>query len=157
MLYEHVRTELRAVGRLPIVIPELAWDEAVKGKHGPGRQAFMTAIAGAPTSWDAASAENQLFIRMFAGKEADLGDGERAGIAYACVRTDTVFVTLDKLAMRRAVEHLRGRVLTAFGLLDAWVASNVIPAVILATFAKRYAASGASKDHPAPLWLPTAT
>jgi hypothetical protein len=152
-LFNHVGTQLIGVGRLPIVIPEFVWNEVKSGKVGPVRAAFMTAIAGAHTSWDVTSAEHAAFLRLYSGCEARLGDGERAAIAYAHVHPDAIVVTVDQLALKRAVEHLRGRVLSAFGLLDAFVTSGRIAREVLDLFAMKYSATPLGKDHPPPLWL----
>lgn len=157
MLFKHVSSELMAAGRLPVVIPELVWDEVAEGSPRAARIAFMTSIAGTNTAWHAGAPENLLSLRMYSGVEVRLGDGERAAIAYAYLHPDSVFVTLDHLALRRGAEHLRSRVLTIFGALDEWVQSGIISAAVLNTFAKKYAATGTGKEHPVPVWLPALT
>jgi hypothetical protein len=152
-LFMHVGAELSALGRLPIVIPEFIWNEVASGPRGPVRAAFMTAIAGGPTTWDAASPEHAVFLRLDKGVEANLGDGERAGIAYAYVHPAAVFVTRDQLALYRAVEQLHGRILSIFGLLDALVSSGRAGRAVLDTFVKKYQGTGTGKDHPVPLWV----
>jgi hypothetical protein len=152
-LFNHVGPDLAGLGRLPVIVPELIWGEVGSGRRGPNRAEFMTAIAGGPTAWDVAAPEHAAFLRLYAGVEASLGDGERAAIAYAFVHPPAVFVSGDMRALRRAVEHLRGRTLSIFGLLDNLVSAGRVPKDVFDTFARRYAATELGKQHPVPLWV----
>ena len=117
--------EFRALGRLPVVITDSVWDELTVNAAANGArdasvkeaQALLEAIAGGPTVLEPETQEAATLVEL-QGEVAAEHEGEHSIMAYAVHNADVVPVLLDLRATRRAVEELRGRVLSLHGFLD---------------------------------------
>lgn len=117
--------EVRALGRLPVIITDSVWDELTVNAGANGAwessvkeaEALLQAIAGAPTVLEPETAEAATLVKL-QGKFAAEHEGEHSIMAYAFHNADVLPVLLDLRATRRAVEELKGRVLSLHGFLD---------------------------------------
>jgi predicted nucleic acid-binding protein len=145
---------LKAVGRLPVVVTDVVWDEVIG--ESEGRQSMreneqlrelLHVIAGGPTEIHPQTPEALAFAQLDAPK---FGAGERSMIAYALSHPDVTVVLIDKLALHRAIEELRGeRVLSLHGWLRAMEPYGLgrrIAQAISSAFCKAY------PQHRPPLW-----
>jgi hypothetical protein len=102
---------------------------------------LMKAIATSAVTWDDLDPIHDTWKKVTSGVERKFGVGERAVIAYS-LHAQATAVICDQLTLKRAVEHLRGKVLSTFGLLGALVEAGSIPATLASTFEARYRATG---------------
>ncbi len=121
----HAKT-LTQLGRLPVVVTDIVWDEltVVAANTGKVREEtlaemkdLLVAIAGAPTLLEPATPEIEAYARLHPGADAE-DAGEHSLIAYASQHPDVTGVLFDRKALHRAVEELRGRVLSIHGFLE---------------------------------------
>ncbi|MGZ3457580.1 MAG: hypothetical protein ACXU86_03650 [Archangium sp.] len=121
----HTRT-LTRLGPLPVIITDTVWEELTTGAERTGKvpratldemQQMLEAIAGAPTTLEPATSEAAAFARLHSGPGTE-DAGEHSLIAYASQHQDVIAVLFDRRALFRAVEELRGRVLSIHGFLD---------------------------------------
>jgi len=120
---EQAGAEIRSdVGRvLPLVVTDVVWDELeAPGDRQHRAQAFATAIAGHVTVLQANSPEAGTWAALQSDPRTE-GAGEHSVIAYCVHHPDSIGVFQDKAALRRAVEELRGRVLSFHGLIGELV------------------------------------
>lgn len=119
-----IAPELIKLGRLPVILTDIVWDEFVEGpKRSGANQATIkqaeelaVAIAGSETAIMSGSAEASALARLTTPPMTeDLG--ELSIIAYASVHTADVAVLLDRKALHRAVEELGPRVISMYGFL----------------------------------------
>lgn len=114
-----------ALGRLPIVVTDVVWDELTIGAKLKGArqetveeaEALLRALAGAPTVLQPESAEAAILADLQRPPETE-GAGEHSVIAHAYHHSDETAVLLDRRAMYRGVEELRGRVISFHGFLE---------------------------------------
>ncbi len=137
---------------LPVVVTDVVWDEL----HAPGdphnrARTFAQNIAGSVTELAPDSAEAETFLSLQATPKTE-GPGEHSVIAYCYHHLDTIAVLQDKGALRRAIEELRGRILSFHGFLAALVAEGHIgweeATVIAARYRRQYVQSRL------PVWWP---
>jgi hypothetical protein len=108
-------------GGLPVIVTDVVWDELeAPGDDQHRTRTFATAIAGKVTVLEAESAEAATWVAL-QGDPRTEGPGEHSVIAHCIHHPDTIAVLQDKAALRRAVEELRGRVLSFHGLVGALV------------------------------------
>ncbi len=114
-----------ALGALPVVITDVVWDELTVGARNNGARqatvdevdAMLKAIAGAPTVLQPESPEAGTLVDLQRPPETE-GVGEHSVIAYALHHSGETAVLLDRRALHRGVEELRGRVISFHGFLD---------------------------------------
>jgi hypothetical protein len=121
----HAKT-LTQLGRLPVVVTDTVWDELTLIAENTGKarpetlvemKELLVAIAGAPTLLEPATPESEAYARLHPGSGTE-NAGEHSLIAYASQHPDVTAVLFDRKALHRAVEELRGRVLSIHGFLD---------------------------------------
>lgn len=116
---------IAGLGPLPVVITDMVWSELTVGATLNGAQmstvsdaeSMLKAIAHAPSILSPESLEAETFADLQRPPETE-GVGEHSVIAYTLHNPNDVAVLLDRKAMYRGVEELRGRVLSFFGFLD---------------------------------------
>jgi hypothetical protein len=117
--------QVTALGELPVTITDVVWDELTVGAKAKGAKqatvdeadAMLKAIAGAPTVLQPESPEAGTLVDLQRPPETE-GVGEHSVIAYALHHPDDTAVLLDRRALHRGVEELRGRVISFHGFLD---------------------------------------
>jgi hypothetical protein len=116
----------------------VVWGE-LHAPGDPGRRsiAFAQGIAGSATILLPDSAEAATFLQL-QGEPKTEGAGEHSVIAYCHHHPDTIAIVMDKAAIRRAVEELRGRVLSFQGMLGALVADRYLEWADANAVAARY-------------------
>jgi hypothetical protein len=108
-------------GGLPVIVTDVVWDELeAPGDNLHRAQGFARAIAGEITVLEAESAEAATWVAL-QGSPRTEGAGEHSVIAYCLHHPETIAVLQDKAALRRAVEELRGRVLSFHGFVGELV------------------------------------
>lgn len=115
--------QVAALGRLPVVITDVVWSELTVSAQLAGAKAatvaqahkLLSAIAGAATVLQPQSPEAESFADLQLPPETE-GIGEHSVIAYALHHSNDVAVLLDRRALHRGVEELRGRVISFFQL-----------------------------------------
>ncbi len=121
----HAKT-LTRLGRLPVVVTDTIWDELTVVAESTGKvrpetlvemKDLLVSIVGAPTLLEPATPESEAYVRLHPGSDAE-NAGEHSLIAYASQHPDVTAVLFDRQALHRAVEELRGRVLSIHGFLD---------------------------------------
>lgn len=121
----HAKTLIQ-LGPLPVIITDTVWDELTIGAERTGKphrstisemRELLKTIAGEPTRLEPATPEIEAFVRLHSNSSTE-DAGEHSLIAYASQHTDIVAVLFDRTALHRAVEELRGRVLSIHGFLD---------------------------------------
>lgn len=145
---------LTALGQLPVMLTDAVWDEVVTTpmeSHPVARieerREMLTAIAGGPTELLPETPEALDFARL---ASSGLGPGERSLIAYALHHPDVTVVLLDRLALHRAIEELRGeRVLSLHGGLRA-LEPHGLTRKIAQAISDSFCRS--NKPHRPPLW-----
>lgn len=149
-------SEFGRLGRLPVVITDTVWDEFVERPKNSGANpssvaeagALALALAGAPTTLLAGTPEAEAFARLIKAPITE-HEGELSVIAYAVTHPDHTAVLLDRKALHRGVEELRGRVLSLHGFLDVILKHHALPRAagdaVSATLLKR-------QGFRAPLW-----
>ena len=122
------------LGPLPVVVTDSVWDELTVNAAANGArdasvreaQTLLETIAGAPTVLAPATLEATTLVRL-QGEVATEHEGEHSIMAYAVHHEDVMPVLLDLRATRRAVEEVRGRVLSLHGFLDVLRTSHRLP------------------------------
>jgi hypothetical protein len=143
---------LASRGLLPVVITDVVWDE-LRAPGDPGARSitFAGTIARTPTVLEADSVEAGTLLQLQGAPKTE-GPGEHSVIAYCHHHVDTTAVLMDKAAIRRAVEELRGRVLSLQGLLAALVTDGYLEWADASLVAARY------RQHfshaRVPIWWP---
>lgn len=155
----HART-LARLGRLPVVVTDTVWDEltvvaASTSKVRPETLAEMkellVAIAGAPTLLEPATPESEAYARLHPGSDAE-DAGEHSLIAYASQHLDVTGVLFDRKALHRAVEELRGRVLSVHGFLEVLSTAHGLSPSDASAISQWVCAA---KSVQQPLWWPS--
>jgi predicted nucleic acid-binding protein len=122
----HVST-LSKLGRLPVVVTDTVWEELTVVARSKGNapaseieemERMLEAIAGRPTELELDTVEAEAFGRLHSRPDRAEDAGEHSIIAYASIHEDVIAVLFDRRALFRAVEELRGRVLSIHGFLD---------------------------------------
>jgi hypothetical protein len=148
---------LARLGRLPVVITDTVWDELTvqaeqTGKVRPETLAEMkqllTSMAGAPTLVEPATPEGDAYARLHTTASTE-NAGEHSLIAYAYQYPDVVAVLFDRKALHRAVEELRGRVLSIHGFLDVLRTHHGLSAADAAVISQKICAA---RSVVPPLW-----
>ncbi|HVE85051.1 MAG TPA: hypothetical protein VND93_19505 [Myxococcales bacterium] len=114
------------LGQLPIIVTDVVWDELTVGALADGAspatvdemQGLLEKIARMPTKIAPQSPEAETFGKLQAPPPTE-DAGEHSVIAVTLHRPGTTAVLLDRRALRRGVEELRGRVLSLHGWLEA--------------------------------------
>jgi len=118
---EQVGSGLAARGELPVIVTDVVWDELeAPGDDRARAQNFARAIAGKVTVLQADSPEAATLVALQEAPRIE-GAGEHSVIACCHHHPESVAVLQDKAALRRAVEELRGRVLSFHGLVGELV------------------------------------
>ncbi len=122
----HLQT-LTKCGLTTMVVTDVVWDEVTVNAAANGASAAtvaemdnaLTVLAGARTVIAPMTPESKTFT-LLATPPVREGPGELSVIAYALHHDDVWPVLHDRAAMLRAVEELRGRVLSLHGFLGAF-------------------------------------
>ena len=116
----HLEERIAGLGRLPIVVTAIVWDELVGPAADQRRvvalKKMLEAIAGEPTDFEPETEEALAFAQLQLPPPTE-GVGEHSVIAHAITHPATVAVLNDKRAVHRAVEELAGRVVSVHGFL----------------------------------------
>jgi hypothetical protein len=146
-----------ALGRLPVVITDAVWDEltinarkyGIYAKSVEEMLAMLVAIAGEATPIRPQSAEAETLAVSQAAPPSE-GPGELSAIAFALHHADAVPVLIDRKALRRAVEELRGKVLSLHGVLDVLRSDHGLPPAVVNDISDWYCA----RNRPVrpPVW-----
>lgn len=125
-------------GPLPVVVTDVVWSEL----HAPAdsldrARKYASAIAGPATQLLPNSPEAETFLLLQQPPKTE-GPGEHSVIAFSYHHPETIAVLQDKMALRRAVEELRGRVLSFHGLLDVLVSTGRLDRKEASGMAARY-------------------
>ncbi len=143
--FQRARQEqaLLAVGRLPVLVTDVVWDELVlgpvlKAPHGIGsREAdhrrqqaetmkqLLKGIASAPTEIAAGSSTASILARLQMVRPE--GPGEDSVIALALSRPEVIPVLMDRPALARAIEEVPRRVLSIHGFLRVLERDHGVP------------------------------
>jgi hypothetical protein len=153
--------EVAKLGALPVVITEFVWDEFVEGPRRNGARSqtvteaenLVRAMAGQPTELLPQTPEIASYVDLQTPQPTE-GHGESSIIAYAMHHPETVPILLDRLALYRGVENLRGSVLSLHGFLRV-LEQYGLPASISEAISRKYC-SGRKPIVP-PLWWKTRT
>jgi len=112
---------LASRGALPVIVTDVVWDELeAPGDAELRAQRFAKAIAGDVTALVADSPEAATLVALQVDPRTE-GPGEHSVIAYCHHHPNAIAVLQDKAAIRRAIEELRGRVLSFHGLVGELV------------------------------------
>jgi hypothetical protein len=153
-------TALTQLGRLPVVVTDTVWDELTVVAQSTGKvrpetlaemKKLLVAIAGAPTLLVPDTPESEAYARLHPGSDTE-NAGEHSLIAYASHHSDVTGVLFDRKALHRAVEELRGRVLSVHGFLDVLRTHHGLSAADTQTLSQRICAA---KSVVQPLWWPS--
>lgn len=125
---------IQALGPLPWVITDEVWyevtDQAVAHGAYPATidemRNFLVAVAGAPTVIAPMSAEAQS-LALLSAPPVKEDPGELSVIAYAFHHPEAIAALHDRAAVFRAVEGLRGRVISIHGLLGRLRSDHGLP------------------------------
>jgi hypothetical protein len=152
----HAKT-LTRLGRLPVVVTDTVWDELTIMAENTGKvrpetlvemKELLVAIADAPTLLEPATPESDAYVRLHPGSDTE-NAGEHSLIAYATQHPDVTAVLFDRKALHRAVEELRGRVLSIHGFLDVLRTQHGLSAPDAEALSQRICAA---KSLVQPLW-----
>lgn len=117
-----------ALGRLPVVVTDVVWDELTTGAKEKGArqdtvdeaEAMLTALAGVPSVLEPQSPEAATLADL-QRPPATEGAGEHSVIARTYHHQGETAVLLDRRALHRGVEELRGRVISFHGFLEVLI------------------------------------
>ena len=117
--------QVTALGRIPVLITDVVWDELTveAGLNGARTEtvaeaeAMLRALAGAPTVLQPESPEAATLADL-QQEPATEGAGEHSVIARAFHHAGEIAVLLDRRALHRGVEELRGRVISFHAFLS---------------------------------------
>jgi hypothetical protein len=140
-------------GELPLLVTDVVWDELrAPGDAEARNEKYAQAIAGKATQINPESPEAATFLGLQAALPKPEGPGELSVIAYCHHHLDTTAVLMDKAALRRAVEELRGRVLSFQGFIGALMTDGLLDLpeanAIVARYRKQYV------HARVPVWWP---
>jgi len=145
------------LGPLPVVITDSVWDELTLNATANGAapasvkvaENLLRAIAGGPTVLEAATPEAATLTRLH-GEVGTEDIGEHSIMAYAVHHTDVTPVLIDRRATWRAVEEVRGRVLSLHGFLDVLRTQHRLDRKVASAISKFFC----DRNKPAvpPLW-----
>ncbi|MBI5542768.1 MAG: hypothetical protein HY901_02690 [Deltaproteobacteria bacterium] len=149
--------EIGALGRLPVVITDAVWDEltinaAANGSNAASVRAaedLLKAIAGGPTVLEPATPE-AVTLDALHGDVATEDLGEHSIMAYTVHNPDVMAVLIDKRATCRAVEEVRGRVLSLHGFLDVLRAEHRLDRRVASAISQYFCVR--HKPTVPPLW-----
>jgi hypothetical protein len=142
------------------VVTDTVWDELTVMAESTGKvrpetlvemKELLVAIADAPTLLEPATPESNAYARLHLGSDTE-NAGEHSLIAYASEHLDVTAVLFDRKALHRAVEELRGRVLSIHGFLDVLRTQHGLSASDAESISHKIC-SAKSIVHP--LWWPS--
>jgi|GEM_PF-4708868 len=148
---------LTRLGRLPVVVTDTVWDELTVVAESTGKvrpetlaemQELLVSIAGAATLLEPNTPESEAYAHLHPGSDAE-NAGEHSLIAYASQHADVTGVLFDRKALHRAVEELRGRVLSIHGFLDVLRSQHGLSASDAQAISQKICAA---KSVVPPLW-----
>lgn len=146
-----------ALGTLPVIVTDIVWGELTTDTLAAGAkpetvaemEGLLKTIAGKPHVLEPGSDVARTFAGLQAAPPSE-GVGEHSVIAVAVHHPDHTAVLLDRRALYRGVEELKGRVLSLHGFLDHLLSKHGLPRGI----AKAISDSYCKRSPPArpPLW-----
>lgn len=151
----HLEPRFAQLGRLPLVVTALVWDEVVgpnaDATRVAGLRSMLAATVGQPTDFEAESHEALVFAQLQQPPPTE-GVGEHSVIAHVLTHSDAIAVLNDKKAIQRATEEVPGRVLGLHGFLRQMVEGGHIPLDLAQALSGEYC----RRYTPArpPLWWP---
>ena len=149
-----VAASIATLGPFPVVLTDVVWDEFVEGPKRNGANAttiadaaaIATAVAGKATDLFAGTPEAEAFAKLCLPPMTE-HVGELSLIAYATVHADVTAVLLDRKALHRGVEELRGRVLSLHSFLEALETNHRFPRAISAAVSTTLARQQHFRPH----------
>lgn len=153
-----LREELGKTGPWPIVITDVVWSELVDycpTVHLAGMKELLSKLAGSPTELLTQTPEALALGAMQQAAMQKEGMGELSVIAFTLHNADASAVLKDRRAVVRAVEEMRGRVLSFHGMLDWLVRQEHLPLDLAQRLSAQYLK--ANNGTVRPLWWPQAS
>ena len=144
-------------GMLPVIVTDVVWDElTADALAGGARQstvdemsAMLNAIAGKPTLVEPETPAAESFARLHPANATE-DVGEHSVMALALHTPDCLAVLNDRRAVHRAVDELRGRVLSVHGFLGALRQAGKISDRLARSVSRHYCS--VFKPTVPPLW-----
>ncbi len=135
------RDAIAALGRLPLVITGSVWDEFCDLGGDPDLlrrdREMLEAIAGERVDIEPQTPEAEAFAMLMASTPA-IHEGEASIIALAFRDSGITPVLIDRRAIWRAVEELRGRVIAVHAFLDVLRSDHGLAPAVAGRLASAY-------------------
>lgn len=135
------RDAIAALGRLPLVITGLVWDEFCDSGGDPerlqGDREMLEAIAEGRLDIQPQTPQAEAFA-VLTTSTPSIEQGEASIIAVAFHDEDIVPVLIERRAIWRAVEELKGRVIAVHAFLDVLRSDHALASVVATRLALTY-------------------